>query len=58
MDLKRYVDEVPPSPRLSMLDRLRRHWGLSVRSLPEMLGLRKACLGFRNVPDAPPLASH
>ena len=58
VDLERYVGEVPPSPRLSMLSRLGRHLKLSARSLPEMLGLRKACLGFRNVPDAPPLASH
>jgi hypothetical protein len=58
VDLERYVGEVPPSPRLSMLSRLGRHLKLSARSLPEMLGLRKACFGFRNVPDAPPLASH
>jgi class 3 adenylate cyclase len=58
VDLERYVGEMPASPRLSMLSRLGRHLKLTARSMPEMLGLRKACLGFRNVPDAPPLASH
>ncbi len=41
-----------------MLERLVRHTKLAARSLPEFLGMRKACVGFRNVPDAPPLASH
>jgi hypothetical protein len=53
VDLERYVGEVPPSPRLTMLERLVRHTKLAARSLPELIGLRKACVGFRNVPDAP-----
>ena len=57
VDLERYVGEVPPSPRLSMLARLNRHLKLSMRTLPEFLGLREACVGFRNVPDAPPSAT-
>ncbi len=54
VDLERYVGEVPASPRLSMLARLARLRS-SARSLPSFLGLRKACAGFRNVKDAPPL---
>jgi len=55
VDLERYVGEVPPSPRLSLLERVVRHTKLAARSLPEFLGLRRACVGFRNIPDAPPV---
>jgi hypothetical protein len=58
VDLERYVGEVPASPRLSMLSRLGRHLKLMGRSMPEMLGLRKACAGFRNIEDAPPVAAN
>ena len=58
VDLERYVGEVPASPRLSMLARVGRQLMLVGRSFPEMLGLRKACAGFRNVQDAPPLAAN
>ena len=58
VDLERYVGEVPPSPRLSMAQRIARHARLAVRTLPEFLGLRQACVGFRNVPDAPPAPLH
>jgi len=58
VDLERYVGEVPASPRLPMVVRLVRHLKLMGRSMPEMLGLRKACVGFRNVKDAPPLAAN
>jgi class 3 adenylate cyclase len=53
VDLERYVGEVPASPKLSMGARLVRHARFAARSLPEMLGLRRACVGFRNVADAP-----
>jgi len=57
VDLERYVGEVPPAPKLSMAQRIARHTRLAVRTLPEFLGLRQACVGFRNVPDAPPAPS-
>ena len=52
-DLERYVGEIPAAERLSMGARVARHMKLSMRSLPQLLGIRKACAGFRNVPDAP-----
>jgi class 3 adenylate cyclase len=52
VDLERYVGEVPASPRLSIGARLLRHWRLATRTLPEFLGLREACVGFRNIDDA------
>lgn len=54
VDLERYVGEVPAMRRLPMGARIARHVKLSVRSLPSLLGIRKACAGFRNVQDAPP----
>jgi len=57
VDLERYVGEVPPSPRLSMAARLNRSLRLAARTLPELLGLREACVGFRNIPDAPPVTN-
>lgn len=57
VDLKRYVGEVPAPPRLSMPARIGRVMKLLVRSMPSMPGLRNACAGFRNVPDAPRVAS-
>jgi class 3 adenylate cyclase len=52
LDLADCVDELPPARRLRPLPRLVRHLGLALRTLPYELGLRKACVGFRNVPDA------
>jgi class 3 adenylate cyclase len=49
VDLERYVGEVPASPRLSMGQRLIRHWRLAARTLPQFLGLQDACVGFRNI---------
>jgi hypothetical protein len=49
VDLERYVGEVPPSPKLSMLARIARHAGLTARSWRAMLGLHAACVGFRNI---------
>jgi hypothetical protein len=58
VDLERYVDEVPAPRRLPMSARIARALTLSVRSLPSLLGIRKACAGFRNVQDAPPVAAN
>ncbi len=56
VDLERYVGEVPASPKLSMGQRLLRHWRLAVRTLPEFVGLKNACVGFRNIDRAPAVA--
>jgi uncharacterized protein DUF2652 len=53
VDLERYVGEVPPAPKLTLLQRLARHTRLALRTLPEFVGLREACAGFRNIIDAP-----
>ena len=53
VDLERYVGEVPASPKLGMLERVGRHLKLTARSWPGLLGLRQACVGFRNIADAP-----
>lgn len=58
VDLERYVGEVPAPVRLSMGARLARHFKLGMRSLPTFINIGKACAGFRNVPDAPPLPAH
>jgi uncharacterized protein DUF2652 len=52
VDLADCSDAIPPPRRLSPLRRLARHLSLGLRTLPYELGLRKACVGFRNVPDA------
>ena len=57
VDLERYVSEVPAARRLPMSARVARQLTLVVRSLPSLLGMRKACAGFRNVPDAPPISA-
>ena len=56
-DLPRYAGEVPPAQRLPMYARVGRSLAMVARSWPAMLGLRKACAGFRNVKDAPPVAA-
>jgi len=58
VDLERYVGEVPAAPRLPMGARITRQLGLVVRSFPSLLGIRKACAGFRNVQDAPTVAAN
>jgi hypothetical protein len=45
-------DPVPPR-RLTPLGRLGRHPGMSWRTLPHVLGPRKPCAGFRNLPGIP-----
>ena len=57
VDLERYVGEVPAASRLPMGARIARQLDLVVRSLPSLLGIRKACAGFRNVKDAPPVVA-
>ena len=57
VDLERYAGEVPPPQRLPMHARVARSLGMVARSWPAMLGIRKACAGFRNVQDAPPAAA-
>jgi hypothetical protein len=52
LDLASFADAPPPPRKLPPLPRLLRHMRLAVRTLPYELGLRKACIGFRNVPDA------
>jgi hypothetical protein len=58
VDLERYVGEVPIPPRLPMGARVLRQLKFGVRSLPSLLGIRHACAGFRNVPDAPSFAGN
>ena len=52
VDLADCADALPPPRKLRPLPRLVRHLRLALRTLPYELGLRKACVGFRNVPDA------
>jgi len=57
VDLERYVGEVPLAPKLTMWARLARHAGLATRTLPEFLGLKQACIGFRNIDRSAPDAT-
>lgn len=52
LDLTEWTDALPPPRKLSPWRRLARHMSLGLRTLPRELGLRKSCVGFRNVPDA------
>jgi hypothetical protein len=51
VDLTAFGALPPPALKLSPLARLVRHVSLGLRTLPYELGLRKACVGYRNVPD-------
>jgi hypothetical protein len=42
----------PPAPRASALVRLFRHIMMNVRSVPYIVGIRKACDAFRNMDEA------
>ena len=53
LDLTEWTDALPPPRKLPPWRRLARHVSLGLRTLPRELGLRKSCVGFRNVPDAP-----
>jgi hypothetical protein len=52
LDLRKCSAGAPAAPRLPLLARLVRHAKLIYRSLPYIIGLRKACTDFRNVPQA------
>jgi class 3 adenylate cyclase len=52
LDLSTHTDAIPPPRKRSPLSRLARHIRLGIRTLPYELGFRKACVGYRNVPDA------
>ena len=52
LDLTEWTEALPPPRKLSPWRRLVRHVSLGLRTLPRELGLRKSCVGFRNVPDA------
>jgi class 3 adenylate cyclase len=53
LDLAACVEALPPPRPMPALPRLARHLALAFRTLPYAFGLRKGCIGFRNVPDAP-----
>jgi len=57
VDLERYVGEVPAAQRLPMGRRIARQLKLVVDSFPSLIGIRKACAGFRNVQDAPSITA-
>lgn len=52
VDLRDCGDAPEAPPKLSIAARLARHLGLIGRSLPYIIGLKKACADFHNVPDA------
>lgn len=52
LDLTEWTEPLPAPRKLSPWRRLVRHMSLGLRTLPRELGLRKSCVGFRNVPDA------
>jgi hypothetical protein len=58
VDLERYVGEVPPSPRPLDARTPRAAHEARHAIAAGVHRLRKACVGFRNIPDAPPLGSH
>jgi hypothetical protein len=58
VDFERYVGEVPAPRRLPIGGRIARLMMLNLRSSLSLLGIRKACAGFRNVPDAPSVAEN
>jgi uncharacterized protein DUF2652 len=52
VDLARHVPKLAPARKRSTLARVGGLLGFAARNLPYALRLRKACEGFRNVPDA------
>jgi hypothetical protein len=51
VDLHHLASTLPPARRRSRLARLGGFLRFEARNLPYALGLRKACAGFRNLPD-------
>jgi hypothetical protein len=49
VDLAEVAAALPPAPERTTLRRQRETLGVVVRSLPYLVGLKKACLGFRNL---------
>ncbi|HEY2818401.1 MAG TPA: DUF2652 domain-containing protein [Casimicrobiaceae bacterium] len=54
VDLRDCSDVLPAAKALPMPSRLLRHMQLICRSVPYILGLKKPCAEFRNVPDITP----
>ncbi len=52
VDLRDCSEALPPAKPLSMPARLVRHVGLICRSVPYILGFKKPCVEFKNVPAA------
>src|SRR5438445_117188 len=52
VDLHDCGDALPAAAKLPVHARLARHVRLICRSVPYILGLKKPCVEFRNVPDA------
>jgi hypothetical protein len=52
VDLAQHVPPLPPARKRSMIGRVGGLLRFEIRNLPYTLRLRKACEGFRNVPDA------
>ena len=52
MDLRDCDDSLPAATKLPVHARLARHVKLICRSVPYIFGFKKACVQFRNVPDA------
>ena len=52
VDLRDCAAALPPPKPLPMPARLVRHVKLICRSVPYILGLKKPCVEFKNVPDA------
>jgi hypothetical protein len=53
VDLEALAGEAGPARKLPFFTRLSRHLMLTYRSVPFIVGAKQACLGYRNVADAP-----
>jgi hypothetical protein len=52
VDLKDCIDALPAPRPLPTVARLLRHFKLIWRSVPYIVGMKKPCVAFKNVPDA------
>lgn len=52
IDLATVAEPLPERPRITPYGQRRETWGVLVRTLPYVLGLRKPCVGFRNLTPA------